>query len=60
MLLYFGDFGGPGASGVVREGEAGGVLAFGFGEIFERVVESLLQGGTSHRKKPIIGARFLA
>src|ERR1700685_1802518 len=42
VLLDFGDFGGPGASGVVRVGEAGGVFAFGFGEIFERVVESLL------------------
>jgi hypothetical protein len=42
VLPEVGDFFGPGASGVVRVGEAGGVLAFGFGEVFEHVVEALL------------------
>lgn len=55
VLLEFGDFLRPGASGVVRVGESGGVLAFGFGEIFGEVVEALLQGGAGHMEKPITG-----
>jgi hypothetical protein len=36
---------------VVRVGNAGGVLALGFGESLYEVVESLLQGGAGHRKR---------
>jgi len=42
VFFELGDLFGPGACGVIRVGEAGGVLAFGFGEAFEQVVESLL------------------
>ena len=42
VFLDAGDLVGPGAMGVVRVGDSGGVLAFGFGEIFGQVGESLL------------------
>ena len=42
VLPDAGDLVGPGAMGVVRVGDSGGVLAFGFGEVFEEVVELLL------------------
>ena len=42
VFLDAGDLVGPGAMGVVRVGDSGGVLAFGFGEILEEVIELLL------------------
>ena len=42
MFLDAGDLVGPGAMGVVGVGDSGGVLAFGFGEVLEEVVELLL------------------
>ena len=53
MLLEFGDFFGPGAVCVIGVGDSGGVLAFGFGESVDQVVEALLQGGARHRQKRI-------
>ena len=48
VFLDAGDLVGPGAVGVVRVGESGGVLAFGFGEVLEEMVELLLEGGAGH------------
>jgi hypothetical protein len=54
-MLDPGNLLGPGAAGVIGVGEAGGVLAFGFGQMLKQDVESLLQGGAGHKEKPITG-----
>jgi hypothetical protein len=46
VLLDGGDFFGPSSGGWV--GFSGGVAAFGFGEAFGEVLESLLEGGAEH------------
>jgi hypothetical protein len=38
----------PGAAGVVGIGDAGGIFAFGLGEIFEKVIEFLLKSRAAH------------
>ena len=59
-LFDSGDFFGPGASGVVRVRDSGSVFAFGFGEMVEEDVESVLQGGAGHDKSLSLRAGFAA
>jgi hypothetical protein len=47
MLFDVGDFFRPGGEAFV--GNSGRVLAFGFGERFEGVLQLLLEGGAGHR-----------
>jgi len=45
------DFFGPGAAGVVWIGDTGGIFAFCFGEVFERVLEFLLESRAAHSNR---------
>jgi hypothetical protein len=55
VLLDSGDLFGPGASGVIRVGDSGGVFALGFSEAGEEMVEFLLEGWAGHvRRVPLL------
>ena len=51
MLLECGDFFGPGTVRVIGVRDSGGVLAFGFGQMTEKDVQAILEGGAGHGKR---------